>query len=243
MRLHPALKSIAAKLERHPTAYRFARSIYTKLVATEYGYLSSFARAQRDVFFLQIGAHDGKANDKLYDFVRKYHWRGVLVEPVPYLFDRLVNNYRGLHNLAFENKAVAERNGRRTFYWLRQTEDALPYWYDQIGSLHEQIILSHRDDIPNIEDYIVAEPVDCITFETLVETHAISRIDVILIDAEGSDLHVLQQIDFYRFSPKLVIYEHKHLSAADKQTARQLLKARGYSIYTGDMNDVARRRR
>jgi FkbM family methyltransferase len=243
MRLHPALRSIAAKLERHSTAYRLTRSIYTKLVTTEYGYLSSFVRAERDVFFLQIGAHDGKTNDKLYDFIRKYRWKGVLVEPVPYFFDRVVSNYSGLHDLAFENKALADRDGRAMFYWLRQTDDALPDWYDQIGSLHEQIILSHKGDIPNIENYIVAEPVDCISFETLVETHSISRIDLILIDAEGSDLHILQQIDFYRFSPKLVIYEHKHLSAADKQTARELLKGRGYSIYTGDMNDVARRRR
>lgn len=243
MRLHPALRSIAAKLERHPTTYRLTRSIYTKLVATEYGYLSSFARAERDVFFLQIGAHDGKTNDKLYDLIHKYRWKGVLVEPVPYLFDRLVSNYSGLRDLAFENKALADSNGRRKFYWLRQTDDALPDWYDQIGSLHHQIILSHKGAIPNIESYIVAEPVDCITFETLVETHSISRIDLLLIDAEGSDLQILQQIDFCRFCPKLVIYENTHLSTADKQTARELLKGLGYSIYTGDMNDVARRRR
>src|SRR6266478_812480 len=130
----------------------------------------------------------------------------LLVEPVPYLFDRLVRNYTDLTGLAFENKALADSDGRRTLYWLRKTDDALPGWYDQIASFDKQIILSHKHYILNIEDYIVAEPVDCISFETLLEAHRISRIDLILIDAEGYDLQILQQIDFSRFSPSLVIY-------------------------------------
>src|SRR6516162_6506806 len=239
MRLHSAVRWIAARLERHPRAYRLARRAYSKLVATEYGYLSNFARAERDVFFLQIGAHDGKTNDKLHDFVRKYRWRGVFVEPVPYLFDRLVRNYSGLPGLAFENKALGDDDGRRTFYWLRQNDDSLPSWYDQIGSFDRRIILSHKEQIPNIEDYLVSRPVDCISFQTLVNIHRISRIDLILIDTEGYDFKILQQIDFSRFCPKLVIYEHIHLSAADKQRARTLLTDRGYVMFNGDMNDLA----
>jgi FkbM family methyltransferase len=239
MPLHSAVRWIAARLERHPRAYRLARRTYSKLVATEYGYLSSFARAERDVFFLQIGAHDGKTNDKLHDFVRKYRWKGVLVEPVPYLFERLVRNYNGLPGLVFENKALADSDGPRTFYWLRQTVDALPNWYDQLGSFDQQIILGHKDRIPNIEDYIVSAAVDCMSFDTLIVAHKISHIDLILIDAEGYDFQILQQIDFSRFAPELVIYEHIHLSDDDKQRARALLTERGYVIFNGDMNDVA----
>ena len=242
MQLHSALGPIADKLKRHPRAYRLARSVYSKLVATEYGYLSSFARAERDVFFVQIGAHDGKTDDKLHRFVREYRWKGVLIEPVAYLFDRLVRNYSGLAGLAFENKALADSEGRRTFYRLRQSDDALPSWYDQLGSFDKQIILRHKDHIPNIEDYIVAEPVDCISFGALVEAHRISRIDLILIDTEGYDLQILRQTDFSRFAPRLVIYEQKHLSASDKQRAKALLTERSYAVFNVGANDVATRR-
>src|ERR1051326_7686160 len=51
--------------------------------------------ARRDVFFVQIGAHDGKSNDNVYSVARALGWHGVLVEPVRYLFDRLVQNYCG----------------------------------------------------------------------------------------------------------------------------------------------------
>ena len=127
----------------------------------------------------------------------------------------------------------------RTFYWLRETDDALPNWYDQLGSFDQQIILGHKDRIPNIEDYIVSAAVDCMSFNTLIEAHRISHIDLILIDAEGYDFQILQQIDFSRFAPELVIYEHIHLPADDKQRARALLTERGYVIFNGDMNDVA----
>jgi FkbM family methyltransferase len=240
MRLHSALGVIAERLKQHPKAYRFARSVYSKLVVTEYGCLSSLARAQSDVFFLQIGAHNGKTNDKLHDFVREYGWKGVLVEPVGYLFDQLVGNYGGMAGLAFENKALADSDGPRMFYYLRQNDDALPGWYDQLGSFDKQVILSHKADIPNIEDYIVAEAVDCISFGTLVEVHRISRIDLITIDTEGHDLKILQQIDFSRFVPKLVIYEHIHLSADDKQKARTLLAEQGYIVFNVGINQVAR---
>jgi FkbM family methyltransferase len=239
MQVRSALRPIARTLKRHPKAYQLARSLYSKLVATEYGYLSGFARARQDVFFLQIGAHDGKTDDLLHDFVRKYCWKGVLVEPVPYLFDRLVRNYNGVPGLAFENKAIGVGGGRQTFYHLRQNDDALPPWYDQLGSFDKHVILSHRDKIPNIEDYIVTEAVECISFGTLIEAHRISRIDLVLIDTEGHDLQILQQIDFSRFSPHLVIYEHKHLSEADRRKARTFLTDQGYSLVNVGGNDVA----
>jgi FkbM family methyltransferase len=240
MQLRSALRPIARTLKRHPSAYRFAKNLYSKLAAPEYRFLSSIARAGDDVFFLQIGAHDGKTDDLLHDLIRKHGWKGVLVEPVPYLFDRLVRNYSGIPGLAFENKAIGADDGHETFYYLRQN-DALPSWYDQLGSFDKQVILSHKDHIPDIERYIVAEPVDCISFTTLVAAHCVRRIDLILIDTEGYDLQILQQIDFSRFSPNLVIYEQKHLSDADKQRARTFLTERGYSVFNVGGNDVAKR--
>src|SRR5262249_49946378 len=154
--------------------------------------LSRFARIEPDVFFLQIGAHDGRTDDPLHGLIRKYHWKGVLIEPVPYLFDRLVYNYSGVAGLVFENKALADSDCRPIFYYLRESADHSPVWYDQLGSFYKEVILRHRGGLPDIGDYIVAAPVDCICFQTLVAAHRISRIDLILIDTEGYDLQILQ---------------------------------------------------
>src|SRR5271157_3744519 len=69
-----------------------------------------------DFFFVQIGANDGVCCDPIREYVIKSHWRGLLVEPVPFLFRRLVENYRDEPQLIFENVAVAPHDGAMTLY-------------------------------------------------------------------------------------------------------------------------------
>jgi hypothetical protein len=41
-------------------------------------------------FFFQIGANNGLTDDPLRQFVTKYHWHGVLIEPQPQVFQQLL---------------------------------------------------------------------------------------------------------------------------------------------------------
>ncbi len=66
---------------------------------------------QPDIFFLQIGAHDGVSYDPIHHYVRQYHWNGLLVEPQPAIFQKLKQNYAGEKQLLFENSAVANQDG------------------------------------------------------------------------------------------------------------------------------------
>jgi hypothetical protein len=59
-----------------------------------------------DFFFLQIGANDGHTDDPIVGLVKKYHLRGLLVEPQPATFKRLVKNYQGEDQLMFENALI-----------------------------------------------------------------------------------------------------------------------------------------
>jgi FkbM family methyltransferase len=233
---------IKSTLKAHPTIYSWAKRRYGAFYhRSAEDWLADFAKRRRDVFFFQIGAHDGKTDDILHLLVRERQWRGVLVEPVKYLFDRLVSNYAGTQGLIFENKALKAKDGAATFYFLRQTNDdpVLPHWYDQLGSFNRDVVLSHKAVIPNIEDYLIEESVECVSFDTLVARYKVNRIDLILIDTEGYDFEVLRNIDFHRYRPKLIIYEHKHLSSEDKAEAIRLLKCNGYIVRPARENNVA----
>jgi hypothetical protein len=143
---------IKSTLKVHPTIYSWAKRLcaaFYPVYRPEEEWLADFAKRRRDVFFFQIGAHDGKTDDKLHLLVRERQWRGVLVEPVKYLFDRLVSNYAGTQGLSFENKALMAKDGSATLYFLRQTNDPLlPHWYDQLGSFNRDVVLSHKAAIP-----------------------------------------------------------------------------------------------
>ena len=53
----------------------------------------------KDFFFIQVGANDGITGDDLRKYILKYQWHGILVEPVPYVFDRLIKNYKEVEHL------------------------------------------------------------------------------------------------------------------------------------------------
>jgi hypothetical protein len=62
----------------------------------------------RPLRFVQVGANDGVYGDPLRAYIERHHWRGILVEPQPDVFARLVENYRGsCDNLIFENVAIS----------------------------------------------------------------------------------------------------------------------------------------
>jgi FkbM family methyltransferase len=155
-----------------------------------------------------------------------------MVEPVPYVFDRLRRNYGGLDRVALENLAIADHDGSLPFYYLAQVDDpereGLPQWYDGIGSFSRDAVLGHSEQIPDIERRVVETEVPCVTFESLCRRHGVARVDLLLIDTEGYDWEVLKLIDFRAHRPRLVIYEHFHLVERERRQCRAHLEGLGY---------------
>lgn len=44
--------------------------------------------------FIQVGANDGIHGDPLRAYIERHHWHGILVEPQPDVFARILENYR-----------------------------------------------------------------------------------------------------------------------------------------------------
>ena len=181
-------------------------------------------------FFVEVGSNDGSQHDHLKAMIRGRPWRGIMVEPVPYVFDRLRDNYGGLERIALENVAIADREGRLPFYHLEQDQDdaSLPEWYDAIGSFSRDAIASHVEHIPDIESRIVEVEVPALTFDSLCAKHDVAAIDLLLVDTEGYDHEILKGVDLDRWQPRLLIYEHYHLSPAERDACRERLAGFGY---------------
>jgi hypothetical protein len=94
--------------------------------------LAAFAAAYPRATFVEIGANDGVEFDHLRRWILECEWRGVMVEPVPHLFERLRRNYAGIDRVALANVAVAERDGRLALYHPPEGD------FDMIGSLSRE---------------------------------------------------------------------------------------------------------
>jgi len=73
---------------------------------------------QPGFFFVNIGASDGVIADPIYPFMQSHHPTGIAVEPVPYVMERLKQNYREFPGIVFEQVAVAD--SPRSFWYVEQ---------------------------------------------------------------------------------------------------------------------------
>lgn len=184
---------------------------------------------------LQIGSNDGKTGDPIFPLIlTKRNWKAIFVEPVPFLFNRLKQNYGTHSRFVFENVAINDGN-EQVFYFVKQEAiehlPELPIWYDQLGSFNKDNILKHLDGI--LEQFIEEITLQGITLNNLLEKNSITSLDLLHIDAEGYDWKILRQLNLKHIKPTIILFEHKHLDETEKILSVEFLKNDYYIFIFG----------
>jgi FkbM family methyltransferase len=188
----------------------------------------------RPVRFVQVGSNDGRSGDPINMLIKQRgNWSGVFVEPVPYAFARLQDNYGLSDKFRFEQLAIGEDFETKTFYYVAEDAkkalgDQLPTWYDQLASFDRNHILKHLDGV--LEPYIQEVDIDCVPLQHIFDKNNVEQIDLVHIDTEGFDYHVLKQVDLERYAPSVVLFEHKHLNEEELKSAFDMLQGHGYRV-------------
>lgn len=195
-----------------------------------------FAKIYPNAFFIQIGSNDGDQLDPLKDAIRTKNWKGIMVEPVPYVFEKLKQRHGDNPRLTLENIAISRQAGVMPFYHLRNAEEEKglekpPRWYDALGSFSRDVVLKHADLIPDLHERLMESNVNVTTFDELCRKNNVQKVDLIHIDTEGHDFEILKTIDLPRYRPKVVIYEHHHLNPTDRAAAQEYLRKAGYGVF------------
>ena len=183
--------------------------------------VSHHLRTRPDFAFLQVGAFDGMSNDPIHPLVQAFGLRGIIVEPQVPAFEALQKRYADHPQVIFVNAAVADANGSRDFY----TADSGSI---QQASFDRAHLLKHR--IP--AERIVCQHVRCVTITSLLEEHGIDRLDMVQVDAEGYDAEIVRTIDFERVTPRIILFEHAHLTNGDCDACVGMLASHGYRFMT-----------
>jgi FkbM family methyltransferase len=192
------------------------------------------------VFFIQVGSNDGVQGDPIHDLILlNTGWSGIFIEPVRSVFQQLKRNYREAPRFVFENTAIGKEKEKVKFYYVSekartQRGNSLPFWFDQLGSFDRNHILKQLDG--RLEPFIIEELIECVPMQEILDRNHVERFDLLHVDTEGFDCQVISQIDFTRYQPKVILYEHHHLSHEERQKVTSLLSSWGYrlSVYDGD---------
>lgn len=202
--------------------------------------LLTFAQREKNVAFVQVGAHDGTCGDLIHDFVINYPWRGIFIEPVPYLFERLVLNYKSYSDrFSFENIAIDASNGTREFYAVREAAaGSVPGWHTQLGSFDKNNILKHASSIPGLQKLIYVIDVRTMTMKSVLEKYSMGNPDIIAIDTEGFDGVIVASLLKEGIRPRVIIFEHKHLSWWNYRNCAGELRKLGYNVFKDGGNSI-----
>ena len=202
-------------------------------------FIDEFARCYPAAFFIQVGSNDGLKLDPLRPHILARQWAGIMIEPIPYVFEQLEAQYKGHSRIVLENVAITDHDGTAELYYLPEsTDQSLPDWYDALATFRKDVLLKHAEFIPDIAQRISSIQVPCLTFESICAKHSVGNIDLVQIDTEGYDAEVIKLIDFDHHSPTLIMFEHMHLTPPDRNACIARLRRHGYEYVSDHMDTM-----
>ena len=180
--------------------------------------LHTFFKGKTEGMFIELGALDGVlySNTKFYEDT--LGWKGILIEPVPRLFEMLQNNRSRceVHQLA-----ICDQQGEVEFIG----EDAYA------GSVHtygkELMEARKMESKLSSQTY----PVQAKPFHEIVDHKRIPKVDLLSVDVEGGEYEVLNTFD-WDIDVSVVIYESSlKWKQEDLDRCQELMKEKGYTFH------------
>ena len=170
----------------------------------------------------------------------------LLVEPVPYNYNRLKEDFKNNKNIHICTNAVFSENKIRKFYYVNENSITKlgKHWASGIGSFNKNHILEHKTKRFKIEDHDIEEiEIEFITFDSLINKYSIKSIDKLQIDVEGAEYEILKSIDFKNIEIKSIQFESKHFDGTFKEgpkldEIKKKLKSEGYNLNQIDNENI-----
>lgn len=198
----------------------------------QYDWLDRFSHSMRKVRFVQIGANDGLRNDPVREFVIRDRWEGVLIEPLPDVFELLKRNYAGHRGLQFLNAAIAAEEGSLSFWTFQSQflaglseEERLDYL--RKASFDKGHVCKFLQGHP--ESVLKEIKVPCKTLTGVVRQYLPEGLDLLVIDAEGYEPQIIRSIDFNQVRPRAVFFESHHIASQMPQLM-SIFQGAGYRV-------------
>ena len=68
--------------------------------------------------------------------------------------------------------------------------------------------MSHHELSGTPKEAIIKQKVQCISLNSLLKEHQVTKVDLLQIDTEGYDLEIILNLDFKVIKPKIIHFEH-----------------------------------
>ncbi len=225
----------------HPLFIGFYKYLYQPGKGSLSEFLSAYSLSKKgDFTVIQIGANDGITHDPIHKFIKRDAWKGVLLEPQPYVYQRFLKKiYAKNKGIKTVCAAIGEKDGTQDIFKIGFSDMR---WATGLASFSREKVEKAFEDgivaancskfgiaIPKDKyGWISKEKVEVISPQTLIKRYGIRNIDLLQIDAEGYDLEVIRIFDLPRTQPSAIVFENVGLTKTDYDSCLSLLHAHGY---------------
>jgi len=172
----------------------------------------SFFNNKKNLYFIDIGANDGKCLSNTFLLEKKYNWKGICSEPLPTAFKKLIK----CRSVICDNNAVFSESG-------------LSLNFSEAGVLSGITnFINHHEKAKKGNQIIVKT----ITLQSLLDNYKAPKIiQYFSLDTEGTELEILKSVDFSKYTFLYINLEHNYIEPR-RSEIRTLLLNNGY-LYKG----------
>jgi FkbM family methyltransferase len=197
--------------------------------------LNSFR--DQNFFLVQVGANDGILDDPLHDHIMENQFAALLIEPLPWVFERLRKTYAGRPRTSFLNCAISDAVGTMDLWCLPDDIARKPDWDLSVLATSRRHLFTHElcldaEEAAEVSSRLIAVTVPCTTLDNIIKDCAISQIGLLQIDTQGHDFEVIHSIDLSTIKPAYINFEHVLLEDRASKSCEYLLR-HGYCLFPG----------
>lgn len=170
----------------------------TKKYSYDYYTINGFSKKK----LVQIGACDGVMADNVRELIVSFNIESLLVEPVSYNYNRLVENYKNIDCVKLIQCAIDDQEGTRDITYFESVPGA-----DHMIGVASFYDTQWKKVFPNSWK---TETVKCKPLSLVLSQNKMSDANIYQIDTEGHDYHIVKQLDFSSYINKdfFLVSEH-----------------------------------
>ncbi|TXH53492.1 MAG: hypothetical protein E6Q89_09315 [Bacteroidia bacterium] len=200
-----------------------------------------YVQKRKNAYILQIGANDGKTLDPLYKLIRLPQVKAVLVEAVPFIYNKLCLTHKENDRVTPLNKVVVPT----------KTTDVVPFYYFEErvgikykneyswwGSLDEKYMSKYTSNNPELAQLLTRKMLSCVSIHELIQLTGFPEINVLHTDVEGLDAELINALNFDIISIDIILFEHYHTNQSVYLTLLAKLKQYGYKCYSHGFDTI-----
>tara|TARA_R110001583_G_scaffold148486_5_gene300394 strand:- start:1929 stop:2663 length:735 start_codon:yes stop_codon:yes gene_type:complete len=195
-------------------------------------FVKEYFQDKKDGFFIDVGASDGIIWSTTLGLEVNNNWTGICIEPHPVIFNELnklcgitVNDQHYNIGRAAEciKVAISDKEGEADFLSFNGEWDA-----HMLSGLVDVIDPRQRER-PDFSKHVSSakvEKVQCKKLQTILDERKITTVNYLSIDAEGSEINVLNSINFDKVKFDLISVEVNY----EQEPIDTILNKRGYKF-------------